>query len=191
MFPWHYGNLGCLVTLPAIPSRVMKKLQATAVMLLGTFCADLWVCGAASAQSPETVHWNTSVTTPGNPTKGSGLVLKLSGDIAAGWHVYAMTQKPGGPNALRINLDDNQIVDLAGAAQASPPHKQRDPRFGMVTQFYEDTLVLSLPVKLKQHAPTGTQQVPVSVRLQSCSSEVCLPPTTIHLNVTIDVAPTA
>jgi hypothetical protein len=137
------------------------------------------------------VHWNTSVVIQGGPAKSDEFVLKMSGNVETGWHVYGMTQKPGGPNALRINLDDNQIVDVVGAAQASPPHKQKDRRFGMVTQFYDDAFVLTLPVRLKQHAPSGKQLVPVSVRLQSCSSEVCLPPTTIHLNISIDVAPTA
>jgi DsbC/DsbD-like thiol-disulfide interchange protein len=137
------------------------------------------------------VHWNTSVITQSAGRTASELILKLSGEIETGWHVYAMTQTPGGPNALRINLDDNQIVDPAGVAKGSPPHKQKDPRFGMVTQFYDDAFVLSLPVRLKHHPPSGRQQIPVSVRLQSCSAEVCLPPTTIHLSVDIDVAPTA
>jgi hypothetical protein len=170
----------------------MKKLQALALVLLGPLCADFRDSGAASAQSvQETVHWNTSVIKQADAAAVPELVLKLSAEVETGWHVYAMTQTPGGPNALRINLDDNQIVDLAGVAQGSPPHKQKDPRFGLVTQFYADAFVLSLPVRLKQHPPSGRQQIPVSVRLQSCSAEVCLPPTTIHLSVTIDVAPTA
>src|SRR5271168_186824 len=56
---------------------------------------------------------------------------------------------------------------------------------------YEDTIVLRLPVTALPNAPLGPQHLPVKLRYQACSTEICLPPVTLSLDATINVAASA
>ena len=56
---------------------------------------------------------------------------------------------------------------------------------------YEHTVVLKLPVTALADAPTGAQHIPLKLRYQACSNEVCLPPVTLPVDVTVNVADTA
>lgn len=168
------------------PSRVAPRRL---VVLLGT-C----LCSVSLAQTPgtnsspgQTVHWAATLT--GAVKQGSETTLELSGAIEDGWHVYALTEPAGGPTALRVSLDENEVAQVAGVASGTAPSKRRDPSFGLVTQFYTHSFTVRVPVQVKQQPAAGRQSIPVSVRFQTCSDRECQPPTTIHLVVPIEVLP--
>ena len=52
---------------------------------------------------------------------------------------------------------------------------------------YQGTVVLRMPVTAQARAPVGSQQIPLKLRYQACSTEVCLPPVTIDLQAAIDI----
>jgi hypothetical protein len=134
----------------------------------------------ASAQTPDPqVDWVASWT---NPT-----TLELSGHIQGGWHVYALTQRPGGPIPLRVSIEDNPVASLAGPASGSPPQTRLDPSFNLQTEFYTSSFNVHVPVALKPGIAAGNQQIPVSIRFQTCSVRECKPPKTIHLSVPVEV----
>ena len=56
---------------------------------------------------------------------------------------------------------------------------------------YEDTIVLRLPITAIPSAPLGPQHLPLKLRYQACSTEICLPPVTLSLDATINVAASA
>ncbi|HET9994306.1 MAG TPA: protein-disulfide reductase DsbD domain-containing protein [Candidatus Acidoferrum sp.] len=56
---------------------------------------------------------------------------------------------------------------------------------------YQDTIVLRLPVTALESAPLGEQHIPLKLRYQACSTELCLPPVTIPLDAAINVAASA
>jgi hypothetical protein len=56
---------------------------------------------------------------------------------------------------------------------------------------YEDTIVLRLPITALPNAPLGAQHLPLKLRYQACSTEICLPPVTLALDATINVAASA
>jgi len=56
---------------------------------------------------------------------------------------------------------------------------------------YEDTIVLRLPVTALPNAPLGPQHLPLKLRYQACSTEICLPPVTLSVDATINVAASA
>jgi len=140
--------------------------------------------GVAFSQTPpDTVRWNASLSSSaiGETT------LQISGDIQDGWHVYALTQPSGGPIALKVTVDENEIARSSGAPTGPKPHMRLDPSFKLRTQFYTHSFTLRLPLQLKQPAAAGEQHIPVSVRFQTCSDRECQPPRTIHLSVPINV----
>ncbi len=55
---------------------------------------------------------------------------------------------------------------------------------------YEDTVTLKLPVTATGDAPLGEQHIALKVRYQACSNEVCLPPVTLPVTATVNVAAT-
>jgi hypothetical protein len=53
---------------------------------------------------------------------------------------------------------------------------------------YERTVVLKVPVTVAADAPTGAQHIPLKLRYQACSNEVCLPPVTLPVDASVNVA---
>jgi hypothetical protein len=56
---------------------------------------------------------------------------------------------------------------------------------------YEDTITLRVPVTALPSAPLGTQHIPLKLRYQACSTEICLPPVTLTLDAAFNVAASA
>lgn len=162
---------------------------------IATFAA-LTCIGATSAYSqapaptpPETVQWHVTVAPGPTAQAGQRTSIELTGQILAGWHVYGLKQHADGPTELRFKVDDNPVAQQLGTPTGTATIRRVDPGFGFEIQYYTDSLKLSLPIAVKPQTAPGKQQIPVSVRFQSCSERICLPPATVHLLVDIDVQP--
>jgi DsbC/DsbD-like thiol-disulfide interchange protein len=53
---------------------------------------------------------------------------------------------------------------------------------------YQGTVTVRLPLTALPTAPLGAQHIPLKLRYQACSTEICLPPVTLNLDATINVA---
>lgn len=53
---------------------------------------------------------------------------------------------------------------------------------------YQGDIVLRVPLTALGNAPLGVQQIPLKLRYQACSTEICLPPVTIDLQAAVNVA---
>jgi hypothetical protein len=170
------------VIMEKVNRMVFRRIQFALFLAPG-------LCGAGAEQSPNsTVQWAAFVISTAAVTHGRTATVELSADVQEGWHVYALTQPPGGPTALHVTLDDNDVAQLVGVPSATIPEKRHDASFDLETQFYSHSFALRLPVRLMQPA-AGRQLIPVSVRFQTCSDRECQPPRTVHLAVPIDVRP--
>jgi Disulphide bond corrector protein DsbC len=56
---------------------------------------------------------------------------------------------------------------------------------------YQGTVILRMPVTALSSAPVGAQQIPLKLRYQACSTEICLPPVTIDLQAAINIVASA
>ncbi len=56
---------------------------------------------------------------------------------------------------------------------------------------YENTITLRLPVTALANAPLGAQHIPLKLRYQACSTEICLPPVTLTLDAALNVSASA
>ena len=56
---------------------------------------------------------------------------------------------------------------------------------------YQGTVTLRMPLTALSSAPTSTQQIPLKLRYQACSTEICLPPVTVDLQATVKVGAAA
>ena len=56
---------------------------------------------------------------------------------------------------------------------------------------YQETVILRMPVTALASAPLGEQHIPLKLRYQACSNEICLPPVTLPLDATLNVVASA
>ena len=153
-------------------------------VLLGLFVPGVALAQADGPLGPSTVSWSVQ---PVTAKQGGALKLTLNGTIAPGWHVYALKQLPGGPTPLLVALEANSAATAAGTPAGSPAKTVHDPAFDLDTQFYADAFSLTVPLRLKSYLPAGPQQIPVSVRFQTCNGRICQPPRTVHLSATVNL----
>lgn len=145
-------------------------LLAAAVSLAG--CASH---ASAGAQTP--VHWHAQPAVIA--ANGTGSVT-LTAAIDDGWHIYAVTQGPGGPVPLRLTLATGQPVAIAGDVKASPaPKTELDEAFGIKVEMHERQASFTVPVKVAPGAHPDS--VHVRARYQACNASLCLPPQTAQL----------
>lgn len=56
---------------------------------------------------------------------------------------------------------------------------------------YQGKVILRLPLTALESAPLGEQHIPLKLRYQACSTELCLPPTTLPLDAVVNIAASA
>jgi cytochrome c biogenesis DsbD-like protein len=56
---------------------------------------------------------------------------------------------------------------------------------------YQGTVILRLPINVLGNAPVGEQHVPLKLRYQACSTDLCLPPVTMPLDAPVNIAASA
>ena len=52
---------------------------------------------------------------------------------------------------------------------------------------YTDSVTVRLPLTVLPNAPLGPQHLPMKLKYQACSQEICLPPVTKDVDATINV----
>lgn len=142
---------------------------------------------AAIAQEEKPAIWSLRV-----PAKARivhpGQVFELEAvvELQPGWHVYAITQGPGGPVVTRFTVPPKQPFQLAGAVRQPTPKKAFDQNFGIPTEFFEERAAFTIPLKALPAAP-GKYKVVANVEYQVCNDQLCMPPETLPLDAAITV----
>ncbi|HEY3927993.1 MAG TPA: protein-disulfide reductase DsbD domain-containing protein, partial [Candidatus Koribacter sp.] len=152
------------------------------------FVAFAWAAmlGTALAQTPEeVVRWIAEGPATAKP--GALLQIGLKAVIQEEWHVYSISQMPGGPTRTVISVPDHQPFERDGSLKAPLPHTAFDPNFNIDTETYEGTVQLKLPVRVAKSVPAGAQKIAVDILFQTCNDTTCLPPHTTHLFVPVKI----
>jgi suppressor for copper-sensitivity B len=118
----------------------------------------------------------TAAVEPG--AGGKADVVVVTAVLEEGWHLYAITQKPGGPipTAITIAADSPRRVAGEFAADTAPHERTVEdvPAWkGLVIQEHSGSVTWRAPL-----AP-GAGSVRGQVRLQLCQDTTCLPPQSI------------
>jgi cytochrome c biogenesis DsbD-like protein len=122
--------------------------------------------------------------------RGSSFQFAVVMKIRPGFHV----------NAREKSEDYLIATDLKAALPAGfnsgevsyPKGKLEKFTFSKIPlNVYQDTVILRLPVTALASAPLGEQHIPLKLRYQACSNELCLPPVTLTLVATLNVAASA
>ncbi len=108
------------------------------------------------------------------------------------WHLYSITQKPGGPTRTTFGVGPVALFRIAGAIVGTKPMIASDPNFGMLTETYTDSAVFRIPV-LSAGSAAGVQRIALRMFYQTCNDRYCLPPTedTLFASVRFEGGPVA
>lgn len=158
--------------------RSMSVVWAVVSLLVGGLCAQ---------ESSGAVKWALKVVPAEGVKVGSKFVAEVRADLGDGWHVYSITQPPGGPTTTTINVPAGQPFKLGGAVVAPAPDKEYDPNFDMEAEFYSNEVTFKLPLVVDATTKDGTQTLLVDAYFQACNDRNCLPPTTVHLKAAVKV----
>ena len=124
---------------------------------------------------------------PHQLTPGRSTPLTLEAQIAKGWHIYSLAQKPGGPIPLTIRLISSDDAIIRGVIKAPQPERQFDQNFGIETELYSGTPRFTIQVAVPSRSRAGARKVQVGARYQVCSETLCLPPRTDTLRAILKI----
>lgn len=123
--------------------------------------------------TPTVVTWSAAPARATSRASGQA-VIRVRGNIIERWHVYSMSQKPGGPKPLAFELERTDGFSI-GSVKAPAPQNGYDAQFKMATETYSGSPEFLIPIRWKS-LPSGTTTLHLIVRYQACSDKLCLPP---------------
>ncbi|MBN2578046.1 MAG: thioredoxin family protein [Pirellulales bacterium] len=112
------------------------------------------------------------------PTARQAGQLSITARIKSPWHIYSITQPPGGPLPTEIKLPSSGGFHILEDFIASPPpEKKSEPAFdGLVIETHHDQVVWRAPIEIDSHIDPKTLKIEGTVRIQPCNPNQCLPP---------------
>lgn len=122
--------------------------------------------------------------------RGSSFQIAVVMKIRPGFHVNA--REKSDEYLIATDLKATLPPGFNGGEVSYPKGKLEKFTFSKIPlNVYQDTVILKLPVTALSSAPLGAQHVPLKLRYQACSNELCLPPVTLPLDATLNVAASA
>ncbi len=123
--------------------------------------------------------------------RGSNFQLAVVLKIRNGFHINA--RKPSAEYLIPTDLRANLPAGFKSAGEVSYPQGELHTFTFTKTPLnvYQDKVVLRVPLTAQSDAPLGAQKIPLKLRYQACSQEVCLPPVTLDVDAPVTIAATA
>lgn len=168
-------------------------MKLAARSFLAAFCLAAvvaWPSAPQQVPSPRDVVAPSIFASLDPVGRGSAFELAVVLKIRPGFHI----------NAREKSEDYLIATDLRGDAPAGFQLGQVSYPKGALHSFtfskkplnvYEATITLRLPVTALATAPLGAQHIPLKLRYQACSTEICLPPVTLSLDAGVNIAASA
>ncbi|MGD0655040.1 MAG: thioredoxin family protein [Thermoguttaceae bacterium] len=133
------------------------------------------------------VRLNTRFTPPAGKQPA---VLFITAEIKQGWHIYSITQAPGGPIRTKIQLAQSPQYRLADEFQSQPrPKKEKEPdAFGdLAIESHSGTVTWYAPLELAAGADPARLRIDGKVSFQACDANSCIPPRDIAFSALLGV----
>ena len=123
--------------------------------------------------------------------RGSNFQIAVVLKIRNGFHINA--RKPSAEYLIPTDLRANLPAAFKSAGEVAYPQGELHTFTFTKTPLnvYQDKVVLRVPLTAQPDAPLGPQKIPLKLRYQACSQEVCLPPVTLDVDAPVTIAATA
>lgn len=165
----------------------MKSFNALLFSVVVAVCVFLALVTNAQVPSGAEVVAPSVYVSLEPAARGNSFQIAVVMKIRPGFHV----------NAREKSADYLIATDLKAEAPAGFQAGDVNYPKGTLQQFsfsktplnvYQGTVTVRIPVTALPTAPLGAQHFPLKLRYQACSTEICLPPTTLKLDATIHIA---
>ena len=119
--------------------------------------------------------------------RGSQFQIAVVAKIRSGFHVNAREKSED--YLIATDLRTDVPAGFQGGEVVYPKGELHSFTFSKKPlNVYEGTITLRLPITALPNAPLGVQHIPLKLRYQACSTEICLPPVTVALDAVVNVA---
>jgi DsbC/DsbD-like thiol-disulfide interchange protein len=119
--------------------------------------------------------------------RGSSFQVAVVMKIRPGFHVNAREKSED--YLIATDLKADLPAGFSSGEVSYPKGKLEKFTFSKAPlNVYQDAVTLRMPLTARPDAPLGQQHLPLKLRYQACSNEICLPPVTLNLDATINVA---
>jgi thiol:disulfide interchange protein/DsbC/DsbD-like thiol-disulfide interchange protein len=126
----------------------------------------------AAGDTPDSI---VTVSASFSPTTGGDVALAVTAKIQAGWHIYALTQKPVQAIPTTITLVESSDYRVLGQFRPTlPPHVVQ--KEGAVFEQHEGEVTWQAPVRLAAGVDPAKVTITGKARIQACSEVSCLQP---------------
>jgi len=158
-----------------------------------SFIAFLVLSGVLSRAASSQVPSGRDVVKPETyasldpAARGSSFQIAVVMKIRPGFHVNAREKSED--YLIATDLKAALPAGFNGGEVSYPKGQLEKFAFSKIPlNVYQDTVILRLPVTALASAPLGEQHIPLKLRYQACSNELCLPPVTLPLDAVVNVA---
>ena len=112
------------------------------------------------------------------PSDGDASHLFIRAAIRPGWHIYPLTQAPGGPVASAIAVEPSASYRLAGEFRSQSPPQSHADRVAkdLVVETYDGQVVWSAPMDWAPGSDPAAISIHGTLTAQPCSANNCFPP---------------
>lgn len=162
------------ITALLVSAMLILALPATAQVTIDALAAD-----QAAGGPPElVVKAKAEFTEPAGDKPGR---LFITAEIGDGWHIYSITQKPGGPVPTKVKLDASKDFKLTGDFKPFPNfEKHVEPAFNnLVVETHEGKVVWYAPVEFAPGVDPKKLKIAGKLSFMACNDSSCLPPDAI------------
>jgi thiol:disulfide interchange protein len=111
-------------------------------------------------------------------------LLNVRAVIAENWHIFSLTQPPGGPIKTVIKVTESDQFRITGefTSDVTPHVVEKDPTFGIRVEEHFGEVVFSTPIEIREVVDPKGLKLDVSFKFQTCNERGCLPPSTEKLS---------
>jgi hypothetical protein len=155
-----------------------KPFQKERLKLLSVFVLVL-VISVVHGQSTH-IEWKYAV----KQTSGKTYEIHLSAKLDEPWHIYSQTQPKGAINIpVSFDFAPNPLITLIGKPkEVGKMQKVKDKITGITANEYTNKVDFVQEIKLKAAVRTNLKG---TISFQVCNEEMCLPPMTETINLSI------
>jgi cytochrome c biogenesis DsbD-like protein len=182
---------------PEIRARTISALNVLPGALV-TLSLGLITLGSARANKPSfpQVPSGKEVVSPTayvslDPAgRGSTAEIAVVLKIRPGFHVNA--REKSAEYLIATDLKSEVPAGFSAGEVSYPKGKLEKFTFSKdPLNVYQDTVILKMPFKVLSAAPLGATKIPLKLRYQACSTELCLPPATLNIEAAVNVVAAA
>ena len=138
----------------------------------------LMVSAGAYAQIEAPVKWAYAAKRI-SPTEA---VVFFRATIDAGWHIYSLNVKDGGPIKTSFTFAPSNDYVLEGKPSEPTPISHYEKSFSMDVSYFEGSVTFQQKIKLK--SPNATV-VKGQLEYMTCNDRKCLPPEDVDFSIPV------